>query len=61
MIALSASAAPDLIAVIRKHVAEDMRPGDITAAELLHNLDIAWCAAERWRIEQHLNAISDTE
>lgn len=51
----SVSSMPDLIALLRKHVAEDMKPGDITAQELLDNLDIAWCAAERWRIEQDLS------
>jgi hypothetical protein len=52
MMAISALSMADLIAVMRKHVAEDMLDDDVTAQELVENLDIAWCAAERWRIEQ---------
>ena len=50
--ATAARSLPDLIAAMKQHVMEDMTRGDITAEELVDHLDIAWCAAERWRIEQ---------
>jgi len=48
----AAKSIPDLIAKMRGYVSEDMSPDDLTALELLEYLDITWCFAERWRIEQ---------
>lgn len=50
--ATSARSLPDVIAVLKQQVEEDMAPDDVSARELIDHLDMAWCAAERWRIEQ---------
>ncbi len=50
--ATSARSLPDMIAVLKQRVQEDMAPDDVSARELIDHLDMAWCAAERWRIEQ---------
>lgn len=47
----AAATAADLIRKIRDWVREDMKTEDISAKELLDQLDMAWLAAERWRIE----------
>ena len=52
MSAASARCLPDLIAALKRQVQEDMAPTDVSASELIDILDMAWCAAERWRIEQ---------
>ena len=43
---------PDVIAHLRQHVRQDMRTGDEGAEDVLDALDLAWLAAERWRLEQ---------
>ncbi|MEQ1707136.1 MAG: hypothetical protein ABL864_02255 [Terricaulis sp.] len=50
--ALSAASMPDLITTLKQYVIDDMAPEDISAQELVEMLDLAWCTAERWRIEQ---------
>jgi hypothetical protein len=50
--ATAAVTLPDLIARLRAHVRDDMRSGDDAAEDVIEALDIAWLAAERWRLEQ---------
>lgn len=52
---------PDLIAIIKDHVRENIgAKEDVTAKELIELLEMAWCAAERWRLERYeLNALED--
>jgi hypothetical protein len=45
-------ALPDILNALKQRVCENMRPGDVTAQELVDSLTIAWVAAERWRLEQ---------
>ena len=44
---------PDVLMRLRQHVREDMAPDDEGAEDVLELLDLAWLAAERWRLEQY--------
>ena len=48
----AAAATADLIKKIQDWVREDMKADDHSGEDLIEMLDLAWCAAERWRIEQ---------
>lgn len=56
----AAAKTADLIKKLRDWVREDMDRADLTASEVIETLDLAWCAAERWRIE-HFGLLDDGE
>jgi hypothetical protein len=56
----AAALSADMIQRFKDWVREDMEGDDVTAQELIEMLDLAWCAAERWRIER-FDLLSDDD
>lgn len=47
----AAASTADLIKKVMDWVREDMNAEDVSAKEVVEQLEMAWLAAERWRIE----------
>ncbi len=51
--AAAAASLPDVLTTLKQHVQADMDEDDVSAQEVVEYLDLAWCVAERWRLEQY--------